>query len=106
MGTAGNRGATGRIVVETSGEDSFEAAAARLDRAFARLDASVRSLNGRLRAHSRIEADTAKLVSERSRFAADLDKANARAKRLDDSAGEVARRLVIAMETVREVLAD
>ncbi len=95
----------GRGVAESSSEESFEAAEARLERAFARLDASVRSLNGRMRAHSRIEADTARLVSERSRFAAELDKASARAKRLDDSAGEVARRLVIAMETVREVLA-
>ena len=76
-----------------------------LERAFARLDASVRSLNGRMRAHSRIEADTARLVSERSKLAGELDKAAAKAKRLDDSAGEVARRLVIAMESVREVLA-
>lgn len=94
-----------RGVAETSAEESFEAAEARLERAFSRLDASVRSLNGRMRAHSRIEADTARLVSERSKFAAELDKASARAKRLDDSAGEVARRLVIAMESVREVLA-
>ena len=36
---------------------------------------------------------------------ADLDKEAARAKRLDDSAAEVSRRLVAAMETVREVLA-
>ncbi len=93
-------------MAESSGEESFEMAAARLDRALARLDASVRSLNGRLRAHSRIEADTARLVSERARFAGDLDKALARNKRLDDSAAEVARRLVIAMETVREVLAE
>jgi hypothetical protein len=92
-------------VAETSSEESFEVAELRLERAFSRLDASVRSLNGRMRAHSRIEADTARLVSERSKFASDLDKAAAKAKRLDDSAAEVARRLVIAMESVREVLA-
>ena len=92
-------------VAETSSEESFETAEARLERAFSRLEASVRSLNGRMRAHSRIEADTARLVSERSKFASELDKAAAKAKRLDDSAGEVARRLVIAMESVREVLA-
>lgn len=94
-----------RGVADTSAEESFEAAEARLERAFSRLEASVRSLNGRMRAHSRIEADTARLVSERSRFAAELDKASAKAKRLDDSAAEVARRLVIAMESVREVIA-
>jgi hypothetical protein len=92
-------------VAETSTEEGYEAAAARLERAFSRLEASVRSLNGRMRAHSRIEADTQKLINERARFASELDKAAARAKRLDDSAGEVARRLVVAMESVREVLA-
>ncbi|WP_374623594.1 DUF4164 family protein [Devosia sp.] len=86
-------------------EEGYEAAAVRLDRAFARLEASVRSLNGRMRAHARIEAETNKLINERARLAAELDKASARAKRLDDSAGEVARRLVVAMESVREVLA-
>ena len=92
-------------MAETTSEEGYEAAAARLERAFARLEASVRSLNGRMRAHSRIEADTQKLIQERSKFASELDKAAARAKRLDDSAGEVARRLVVAMESVREVLA-
>ena len=92
-------------MAETSSEEGYEAAAARLERAFSRLEASVRSLNGRMRAHSRIEADTQKLINERAKFAGELDKASARARRLDDSAGEVARRLVVAMESVREVLA-
>lgn len=92
-------------MAETTSEEGYEAAAARLERAFSRLEASVRSLNGRMRSHSRIEADTQKLISERARFASEFDKAAARARRLDDSAGEVARRLVVAMESVREVLA-
>ena len=86
-------------------EDGYEGASARLDRALGRLEASVRSLNGRMRAHSRIEADTQKLLSERTRYQSELEKATARAKRLDESAGEVSRRLVDAMEAVREVLA-
>ena len=90
---------------DQTAEDGYEAAAARLDRAFSRLEASVRSLNGRMRAHARIEADTAKLVNERARLAGELEKASAKARRLDESAGEVARRLVVAMESVREVLA-
>jgi Domain of unknown function (DUF4164) len=85
-------------------EDTYEAAADRLDRAFQRLEASVRSLNGRVRTHARIEADTQKLLAERAKFAADLDKANAKAQRLDAAAGDVARRLVDAMDTVNEVL--
>ena len=87
-------------------EVSYETAAERLDRALARLEASVRSLNGRVRAHARIEADTQKLIAERARFASELDKASARARRLDDTAAEVSRRLVVAMVTVNEVLRD
>jgi hypothetical protein len=60
------------------------AAQARFDRALARLDGSVRNLSARMRQLQRIEVDT---------------------QRLDDSAHEVSRRLVEAMETVREVLA-
>jgi hypothetical protein len=91
-------------VTDNTSEEGYDGAAGRLDRALSRLEASVRSLNGRIRSHHRIEADTQKLLSERARFAADLDKAEARAKRLDDSAAEVSRRLVAAMETVRQVL--
>jgi prefoldin subunit 5 len=87
-------------------EITYDAAAERLDRALSRLEASVRSLNGRVRAHARIEADTQKLIAERAKFASELDKVSARAKRLDDTAADVSRRLVIAMETVNEVLRD
>ena len=92
-------------MTETAAEEGYDAAAARLDRALVRLEASVRSLNGRVRAHARIEADTQKLMAERARLAAELDKEAARAKRLDDSAADVSRRLVAAMETVRAVIA-
>ena len=85
-------------------EDTYEAASERLDRAFQRLEASVRSLNGRMRTHARIEADTQRLLSERARFAADFEKADAKARRLDEASAEVARRLVGAMDTVAEVL--
>jgi hypothetical protein len=85
-------------------EDTIEAPSHRLDRAFQPLEASVRSLNGRMRTHARIEADTQKLLAERAKFASDLDKASAKAKRLDDASAEVARRLVVAMDTVNEVL--
>lgn len=90
---------------ENSLEDGYEAASARLDRALGRLEASVRSLNGRMRAQARIEVDMNKLVSERSRLASDLDKVSARARKLDEGAHEVSVRLVEAMETVRAVLA-
>ena len=92
-------------MAEITSEEGYDAAAVRLDRALARLESSVRGLNGRMRSHSRIEADTQKLLGERARLAGELEKVNARARRLDESSGEVARRLVTAMEAVREVLA-
>jgi methyl-accepting chemotaxis protein len=90
---------------ETELEEGLNAANAHFDRAMLRLDQSVKNLTSRLRQHNRIEIDTQRLVHERSRLATELDKTAARAKRLDDSAHEVSRRLVEAMETVREVLA-
>jgi hypothetical protein len=92
-------------VTEGTSEDGYEAAATRLDRALARLEASVRSLNGRVRAHARIEADTQKLMAERGRLAAELERQAGRARRLEESSAEVSRRLVNAMETIRAVIA-
>jgi methyl-accepting chemotaxis protein len=94
-----------RTMSESEPQDGMARATAHFDQAMARLDASVKSLSGRMRQLNRIEVDTQRLVTERSRLASELDKAAARAKRLDDSAHEVSRRLVEAMETVREVLA-
>lgn len=89
---------------EATQQESYDAASGRLEKALARLEASVRSLNGRTRALARIEADTQKLVAERSRLASELDRATIRARRLDESASEVSRRLVDAMETVKSVM--
>ena len=93
-------------MAEAADDEGFQGAATRFDKAVSRLEASVRALNSRVRAHARIELDAQKLMGERARLASDLDKANARARRLDDSAAEVSRRLVDAMETVRQVLAE
>ncbi|MCW5722735.1 MAG: DUF4164 family protein [Devosia sp.] len=90
---------------ETETQDGLVAATARFDRALERLEQSLRDLGGRLQRLNRIEVDTQRLVHERARLATELDKTAARAKRLDDGAHEVSRRLVVAMETVREVLA-
>lgn len=90
---------------ETELEDGLISATARFDRALARLATSTRELNTRLQRQQRMEVDTQRLVQERARLATELDKTAARAKRLDDSAHEVSRRLVETMETVRSVLA-
>ena len=90
---------------ESELQDGVGAAMARFDRALARLETSSANLQQRMQRLNRIEVDTQRLVTERARLATELDKTAARAKRLDDSAHEVSRRLVDAMETVREVLA-
>ena len=90
---------------ETELEDGLTAATARFERAMARLDQSVRNLSTRVRQQNRTEIDAQRLVQERARLATELDKTAARAKRLDDGAHDVSRRLVVAMETVRAVLA-
>ena len=59
-------GPTGMVLGVDQDPGVLETASARLDRALARLEASVRSLNGRMRARSRIEADTQKLLAERA----------------------------------------
>ena len=89
---------------DTEVQDQLAQASARFDKAMARLDQSLRELNARVQRQQRIEVDTQRLVHERARLATELDKTAARAKRLDDSAHEVSRRLVEAMETVRAVL--
>ncbi|MGV8831339.1 MAG: DUF4164 family protein [Devosia sp.] len=86
-------------------EDDLTAAMTRFDRALVQLHHSVDNLGTRMRQHNRMEVDTQRLVHERARLATELDKSAARAKRLDDSAHDVSRRLVEAMETVRSVLA-
>jgi hypothetical protein len=90
---------------DTEPHDSLAAAQARFDTAMAGLDQSLKNLTARMRQLNRIEVDTQRLIHERARLATELDKTAARAKRLDDSAHDVSRRLVEAMETVREVLA-
>lgn len=86
-------------------EHGLAAASARFDAALGRLDQSLVDLTNRVQRMKRIEVDTQRLIQERARLATELDKASARAKRLDDSAHDVSRRLVVAMETVRSVLA-
>ncbi|WP_137153083.1 DUF4164 family protein [Devosia sp. FKR38] len=90
---------------DTELQDGLTAAQTRFDRAIARLEQSVTGLSNRIRQRERIEVDVQRLVHERGRLATELDKTAARAKRLDDSAHDVSRRLVEAMETVRAVLA-
>lgn len=86
------------------GANVFDEAAIRLDRAVKRLEQSTAAVRGRLSALDSAEAEVRRLSSERTRLAAELDRAQSHARRLDDKAGEVSRRLVDAMEGVKTVL--
>jgi uncharacterized protein DUF4164 len=52
-----------------------------------------------------VEAEMQRLGTDRSRLAQSLDAAEARSARLEEANREVSRRLVAAMESIREILA-
>lgn len=84
--------------------DAFADASRRIDQAVAHLEQSVRAARGRLAALDGAEAEARRLAGERTRLAVELDRATTNARRLDDKAAEVSRRLVEAMEGVKTVL--
>jgi len=91
----------------TEDEDGqYGQAAERVERALSQLDASLRGLNGRIRSIARIESDVARLENDRAALASELGRTLSRAKRLDESADQVSRRLVRAMEEVKTVLEE
>lgn len=85
-------------------EQSFAQASAQLDAALDQLEASVRELSNRMRAVRQLESEAQRLAADRDRLTGDLGRERSRADRLDDAAGEVSRRLVDAMETVKSVI--
>jgi len=90
--------------ISTERTDAFADAVRRIDQAVTHLELSARTARGRLTALDGAEAEARRLAGERTRLAVELDRANANARRLDDKAAEVSRRLVEAMEGVKTVL--
>lgn len=77
----------------------------RLQAALARLEGAVeRSLDNQRQVAS-LEGELQRLGTDRSRLAQSLDAAEERSGRMEDANREVSRRLVTAMESIREVLA-
>jgi predicted nucleic acid-binding Zn-ribbon protein len=77
----------------------------RLQAALARLEGAVeRSLDNQRQVAS-LEGELQRLGTDRSRLAQSLDAAEERSGRIEDANREVSRRLVTAMESIREVLA-
>ena len=83
-----------------------------VDEALNRLNAALDLLDGAVerrlegaRDVSSLEGEVHQLGTDRSRLAQSLDAAEARSARLEEANKEVSRRLVAAMEAIREVLA-
>jgi hypothetical protein len=84
---------------------SIEEALQRLEGAVSALEAGLDERDGALAGADGVEGELHRLAADRSRLAQSLDAAEARAARLEKANGEVARGLVGAMETIRDVLA-
>jgi chromosome segregation ATPase len=88
-----------------TGLQPIDEALQRLASAFDRLEEAIdRRLEAAGQMNS-LEGELHRLGTDRSRLAQSLDAAEARSARLEDANREVSRRLVAAMESIREVLA-
>jgi len=88
-----------------AGSHSIDDAVRRLGSALELLEGAIdRRLEG-AREVTALEGELHSLGTDRSRLAQSLDAAEARSARLEDTNKEVSRRLVAAMESIREVLA-
>jgi predicted nucleic acid-binding Zn-ribbon protein len=88
-----------------TGSQPIDEALQRLASAFGRLEEAIdRRLESAVQMNS-LEGELHRLGTDRSRLAQSLDAAEARSARLEEANREVSRRLVAAMESIREVLA-
>ncbi len=88
-----------------TGSSTIDEALQRLSSAFDQLEEAI---DGRLETAvemNSLEGELHRLGTDRSRLAQSLDAAEARSARLEEANREVSRRLVAAMESIREVLA-
>lgn len=84
---------------------SIEQAIHRLQSAMDRLESAVEGNLENQRQVRGLEGEMQRLGTDRSRLAQSLDAAEARSGQLEEANREVSRRLVGAMESIREVLA-
>ncbi|GGD94529.1 hypothetical protein GCM10011390_11600 [Aureimonas endophytica] len=82
----------------------LQKASARLEASLRRLEAAIDVQSEREVVVSGVEEEIQRMTADRGRLAGDLDAALVRAERLEHTNREVSRRLVSAMETIRSVL--
>lgn len=85
-------------------QTSIEAATRRLVQALDTLEAAVERRREADRGQSRLEDQVQALGADRSRLASELDTQAARARRLENTNRDIARRLDAAMDNIRSVL--
>lgn len=90
--------------MEKQVSSTIESAVTRLQRALNTLEVSVQRRMDADRNLNAMQGDLQRLGEDRSQLAAGLDKAEARAARLEEANKDVSRRLVSAMESIRTVL--
>ncbi len=77
----------------------------RVDAAIHSLESAIEGRREELQATSGLEEELHRLGLDRSQLAQSLDAAESRSGRLEETNREVSRRLVAAMESLRQVLA-
>jgi chromosome segregation ATPase len=88
-----------------TGSSPIDVALRRLSNAFDLLEGALDRRLESAREVTSLESELHRLGTDRSRLAQSLDAAEARSARLEEANREVSRRLVAAMESIREVLA-
>jgi hypothetical protein len=88
-----------------AGTSTIERALHRLNSAVGLLEGSIDARFEREQQAESVEAELQRLGTDRSRLAQSLDAAEARSARLEEANREVSRRLVGAMESIRDFLA-
>ena len=87
-----------------SESSAIDAAAKRLALALDALEAALERRREADRSEAALAAQVQALGNDRSQLAADLDQQVARARRLETTNREVARRLDVAIDTIRSVV--
>jgi hypothetical protein len=86
-------------------DSAFMKALRRLEQAVGTVETATTRLRETERTDAARDAETSLLAEDRARLAEELDANNARATSLENANREVVRRLDVAMDTIRTVLA-
>lgn len=99
-----DRDEAGKMPEPTGGDVTITSALARLNQALDQLESAAIASRKRARENQSDSAQVQRMMADRSKLARDLDEATARSNRLAQVNSEVSRRLVDAMESVRNVM--